>query len=138
MPMNIRVRRVTAWRPTRLAHSVWPPTPSPGAIPAARQSRFRGIPRKGRPGPRSCLGWKFFVQRIAGAAQRADRLDVGRDRLELGAQRLDVRIDRAVEAVAGIVPDVFQQFVAREDAARPLNEQPQEPVFVAGELKEPT
>jgi hypothetical protein len=27
----------------RLAHLVWPPTPSPGAIPAARRSRFRGI-----------------------------------------------------------------------------------------------
>jgi nicotinate-nucleotide pyrophosphorylase (carboxylating) len=28
----------------RLAHFVWPPTPSPGATPPARQSRFRGVP----------------------------------------------------------------------------------------------
>ena len=31
----------------RLAHFVWPPTPSQGAIPAARQSRLRGIPGMG-------------------------------------------------------------------------------------------
>jgi hypothetical protein len=30
----------------RLAHFVWPPTPLQGAAPAARQSRFRGTPRK--------------------------------------------------------------------------------------------
>jgi len=34
----------------RLAHFVWPLTPSPGATPAARQSRFRGAP-----GPRLAL-----------------------------------------------------------------------------------
>jgi tungstate transport system substrate-binding protein len=30
-----------------LAHFVWPHTPSPGATPAARQSRFRGVSRAG-------------------------------------------------------------------------------------------
>jgi len=41
----------------RLAHFVWPPTPLQGAIPAARQSRFRGIPEKGthRDGPEMCV-----------------------------------------------------------------------------------
>ncbi|MDB5731205.1 MAG: polysaccharide deacetylase, partial [Variovorax sp.] len=31
----------------RLAHFVWPPTPLQGATPAARQSRFRSVPRTG-------------------------------------------------------------------------------------------
>ena len=52
----------------RLARLVWPPTPSPGATPAGRRSRFRGVPRRGLASPAGL----FRASRVARSAMGQD------------------------------------------------------------------
>src|SRR5687767_12898000 len=112
MPMKMRV----------LLLKGWPPRSALRVVAAPRGGRR---PPWGGPAPawRASSRRQLFVERVARAAQGPNGLDLRRDGAQLGAQGLDVRVDRAVEAVAGIVPDQLQQLVAREHAARALDQE---------------
>src|SRR5436309_13179890 len=76
-----------------------------------------------------------FFQRVARTAVGGDRIDVGADVAQLRPQVLDVRVDRAVQAGLGRVPDQLQELVAAVDPAGALEQDGEELVLVARQLE---
>lgn len=53
-------------------------------------------------------------------------------------QRFDVRIDRALQTFAAVLPDGIHDLVTTQNAPRPLQQQGQQQVFVAGQIQPDT
>lgn len=70
-------------------------------------------------------------QRIAHVPVRLDKFGRHTAFAQLGAQQLDVRIDRAVQRVGRVGPDLVHQLGAREDAARTAQQRRQQQVLIA-------
>src|SRR5919107_1629272 len=70
-----------------------------------------------RPSP----GWDpsalFVAELVADAPDGQNHLRVLGVVLDLGSQAVDVRVNRAVVALVGVVPDLLQEVLPREDAA---------------------
>ena len=80
----------------RLAHFVWPPPPSPGATPAARLSRFRGVFRKGLALPAGralCAAALVAVAGLASAAGPMARLVPGQGRIAFVTKQMGVPVE---------------------------------------------
>src|SRR5664279_1909319 len=131
MPMKMRVRLVNG-APRSTGTSTDPPGGCRAGLGAPRRSARPRLLQ----GPRSrSRRWQILGQRVAAAAQGADRVVQGRDRLHLGTQGLDVGVDGAVHAVAVIAPDAIEQRLARKDVARARGECLEQAEFIARELQ---
>src|SRR5205814_9023854 len=117
MPMKMRVRLVNEALTLSSFAAPRGGAAGLGSGPAAG----RTVSTPGRPRSRNRRR-QVLGQRVAAAAQGADRLEPRRDRLHLRAQRLDVRVDGAIHAVAVVAPDAVEQRFAREDVAGPRGE----------------
>ncbi len=73
------------------------------------------------------------VERIAGAADRADRIDLVAA-VERLAQAADMDVDGALVDVDLAAPDAVEQLLPREHPSRPLHQEFQQPVFGRAEI----
>src|SRR5918993_4464065 len=133
MPMKMRVRLVNRAPTLSSFAATRGGTAGLGSGPAAGRTRSTRAQARSRHSGRQILG-----ERVAAAAQGADRIEQRGDRLHLGAQRLDVGVDGAVHAVAVAAPDAVEQRLAREDVAGARRERPEETELVARELERAT
>src|SRR5271165_2141850 len=76
------------------------------------------------------------VERVAGAAHGADRILLAA-RVEQFAQPADMHVDGALVDVDVAAPDAVEQLLAREHAARMLQEELEQAVFGRAEIDRP-
>src|SRR5579863_1489950 len=76
---------------------------------------------------------KPIVERVAGAAHRADRVLLAAG-IEQFAQTPDVHVDRALVDIDVAAPDAVEQLLAREHAAGMLEEEFEQAIFGRPEI----
>src|SRR5438552_7458678 len=79
---------------------------------------------------------KAIIQRVAGAADGADRVLLAAE-IEQLAQAADVNIDGALVDIDVAAPDAVEQLLAREHPPRMLQEELQQAIFGRAEIDRP-
>src|SRR5215204_7763830 len=86
-------------------------------------------------------GWNpsalFVAELVTDAPDGQNHLRVLGVVLDLGSQAVDVRVNRAVVALVGVVPNLLQEVLPREDAAGVGGEEPEQLELLGRELDLP-